>query len=330
MTKNPGITGEQYNFTALPSNTFITVNIEDKWLKRYIPDGKNSQICDMVEKVEVITKDGTEWYKVKIRFYNTDMFLVGKRNDCIYAVRGEETELLCMQILWIPYNLNQLEELLKEDHYLRWKGIMRFEEEGENLMDRLVSREERAIPKDMNFRTALTYENRQKLYKKRLKLTKALPIIQHEMSELESENESNISLYITQKSKFMASLRMLIDQIDSILRRDDSQQQTAGLPVLKIPIYYPSGVDLWAEMPIKIIKKAAEEHEECMMSIDDARSRQQIKHIGIRKTSKGTNNIPSTTSAFQRVHPSMSEGHEASPAVKEREHQEAIKMASEV
>ena len=225
MTKNPGITGEQYNFTALPSNTFRTVNIEDKWLKRYIPDGKNSQICDMVEKVEVITKDGTKWYKVKIlylsRFYNTDMFLVGKHNDCIYAVRGEETELLCMQILWIPYNLNQLEELL--DHYLRWKGIMRFEEEGENLMDRLVCREERTIPKDMNFKTALTYENRQKLYEKRLKLTNALPIIQHEMLELESENESKISLYTTQKSKFMASLCMLIDQIDSILMRDNSQ-----------------------------------------------------------------------------------------------------------
>ena len=128
-----------------------------------------------------------------------------------------------MQILMIPYNLNQLEELLKEDHYLKWKGIMRFEEEGENLMDRLVSREERIIPKDMNFRTALTYENRQKLYKKRLKLTRALPIIQHEMSELESKNESKISLYITEKSKFLASLCMLIDQIDSILRRDDSQ-----------------------------------------------------------------------------------------------------------
>ena len=181
----------------------------------------------MVEKVEVTTKDGTEWYKVKIpylsRFYNTDMFLVGKHNDCIYEVRGEETELLCMRILWIPYNLNQLEELLKEDHHLRWKDITRFEEEGENLMDRLVSREERIIPKDMNFRTALTYENRQKLYKKRLKLTKALPIIQHEMLGLESENESKISLYITQKSKFMASLHMLIDQIDSILRRDNSQ-----------------------------------------------------------------------------------------------------------
>ena len=103
-----------------------------------------------------------------------------------------------------------------------------------------------------------------------------------------------------------------------------------GLPALKTPICYPSGVDLWAEMPVKIIKKAAEEQEECMMSIDDARRRQRIKHIGIRKTSKGKNNIPSTTSAFQRVHPSMSEGCEASPVVKERGHQKAIKMAAEV
>ena len=132
MSKNPGITGEQLKLTTPPANTFRTVNIEDQCLRRYIPDGKNSQICDMVEKVEVTTKDGTKWYRVKIphlsRFYNTDMFLVGKHNDCIYAVRGEETELLCMRILWIPYNLNQLEELLKEDHYFRQKGITRFEE----------------------------------------------------------------------------------------------------------------------------------------------------------------------------------------------------------
>ena len=84
------------------------------------------------------------------------------------------------------------------------------------------------------------------------------------------------------------------------------------------------------EMPAKIIKKAVEEHEVCMMSIDDARSRQQIKHIGIRKTSKGMNNTPSMTSAFQRVHPSKSKGHEASPIIKERGWQEAIKMAAEV
>ena len=89
-------------------------------------------------------------------------------------------------------------------------------------------------------------------------------------------------------------------------------------------------MDLWAEMPIKIIKKVAEEHEECMMSIDDARSRQQIKHIGIGKTSKGMNNIPLMTSALQRVHPPTSEGCEKSPMVKERGHQEAIKMAAEV
>ena len=89
-------------------------------------------------------------------------------------------------------------------------------------------------------------------------------------------------------------------------------------------------MDLWAEMPTKIIKKAAEEHEVCLMSMDDARNRRQIKHIGIGKTSKGMNNIPSMTSAFQRVHPSTSEGREASPIIKERGQQEAIKMAAEV
>ena len=77
-------------------------------------------------------------------------------------------------------------------------------------------------------------------------------------------------------------------------------------------------------------KKDSRKTEECMMSIDDARRRQQIKRIGIRKTSKGINNIPLMTSAFQRVHPSTSEGCEASPVIKERGHQEAIKMAAEV
>ena len=59
-TRNPGITREPH-FTMPPANTFRTVNIEDQWLKRYIPDGKNSQMCDMVEKMEVTTKNGTEW-----------------------------------------------------------------------------------------------------------------------------------------------------------------------------------------------------------------------------------------------------------------------------
>ena len=78
MRKNPGITGEQHNRNTPPANTFRTVNIEDQWLRRYIPDGKNSQICDIVEKVEITIKDGTEWYKVKIpylsRFYNKICF----------------------------------------------------------------------------------------------------------------------------------------------------------------------------------------------------------------------------------------------------------------
>ena len=37
-TKNPGITREPHNFTMPPANSIRTVNIEDQWLKRYIPD----------------------------------------------------------------------------------------------------------------------------------------------------------------------------------------------------------------------------------------------------------------------------------------------------
>ena len=70
-------------------------------------------------------------------------------------------------------------------------------------MDRLVSREERIIPKDMNFKTALTYKNRQKLYEKRLKLTKAL------LSW--PENQGILFFYISKtlqmiRISFMASL----------------------------------------------------------------------------------------------------------------------------
>ena len=101
-----------------------------------------------------------------------------------------------------------------------------------------------------------------------------------------------------------------------------------GLWTLKTPKFYPSGVDLWAEMPVDIIRKVVEEHEECMKSIYDARSRKQLKHIGMGKTSKGLDNIPSITSAFQRVQPSVSEGHEASPFLKERGCQEVIVMAA--
>ena len=101
-----------------------------------------------------------------------------------------------------------------------------------------------------------------------------------------------------------------------------------GLQVLRTLKFYPSGVDLWVEMPVDIIKKAAEGHEECMKSIDDTKNRSQVKHIGIGKTSERIDRIPSVTSAFNRVPPSTSKGHEALPFLKERGCQEAIVMAA--
>ena len=80
-------------------------------------------------------------------------------------------------------------------------------------------------------------------------------------------------------------------------------------------------------MPVDIIRKAAEEHEECMKSIDDARNRSQVKHIGIGKKSDRIDKIPSVTSAFNRVTLSTSEGCKALPLLKERGCQEAIVMA---
>ena len=80
-------------------------------------------------------------------------------------------------------------------------------------------------------------------------------------------------------------------------------------------------------MPVDIIRKAAEEHEECMKSIDDVKNRSQVKHIGIGKTSERIDKMPSVTSAFNRVIPSTSKGCKASPFLKERGRQEVIAMA---
>ena len=129
--------------------------------------------------------------------------------------------MVCIKILWIPYDFVVLEELLRDNQYLRLQDIKRFEQEGENIMNRLVSEEERTLPQDIDFTIILIYEDKQKLYERRLKLTKALPIIQQEMCQLENENEDKILLYITQKGEFTAGLCMLIDQIDSILRKDN-------------------------------------------------------------------------------------------------------------
>ena len=224
VTDGQNTVGNLHKLTLPSANTFRTINSEDKWLKRYLPDGHNCQIGNVLDKVKVTTEDGEQWYKIRIpylqRFYNTEIYLVGKQNDYIYALRGEEKEMVCIKILWIPYNLVVLEEHLRDNQYLRLKGIKRFKEEGENIMSRLVSEEERTLPQDIDFKTILSYEDRQRLYERRVKLTKALPIIQ-EMCQLESENEDKISLYITQKGEFSAGLHMLIDQINGILRKHD-------------------------------------------------------------------------------------------------------------
>ena len=103
-----------------------------------------------------------------------------------------------------------------------------------------------------------------------------------------------------------------------------------GFQAVKSPKFYPSSEQLWAEMPIDIIRTAAEEHEECMKTLDDVKAQRQTKHIGVGKTSKpkSQNVIPSTVSAFQRVVPNISEDQEALPVLKEKGHQEAIEMAA--
>ena len=120
------------NMTLPSANTFRTINSEDRWLKRYFPDGHNSQIGNVIDREKVTTEDGEQWYKIRIpylqRFYNTEFYLVGKQNDNIYTLRGgKKKEMVCVKILWTLYDLVALEELLRDNQYLRLKGIKRFE-----------------------------------------------------------------------------------------------------------------------------------------------------------------------------------------------------------
>ena len=93
VTDSQNTVGNLHNLTLPSANMFVTINSEDKWLKRYLPDGHNSQIGNMLDKVEV-TQGGEQWYEIRIpylqRFYNTVIYLVGKQNDYIYALRGKE------------------------------------------------------------------------------------------------------------------------------------------------------------------------------------------------------------------------------------------------
>ena len=150
-----------------------------------------------------------------------------------------------------------------------------------------------------------------------------------EMMQLEDNNQEQMALYVGQKSEFTAGLCMLKDQIDNVLQKDDDHQQTMGLTAIKTPKFYPSGQDLWAEMPVDI-RMASEEHEECMKSINEIRKSKEPKHTGVRKTSKSKeqHQILSTTSAFHQVQRAMSKDHKALPVLKEKECQEVIKMAA--
>ena len=89
-------------------------------------------------------------------------------------------------------------------------------------------------------------------------MTKAIPIMLREITALEDENQDQISLYITQKTEFTASLNMLIDQIDSVLQKDDESCKTMGFQTVKTPKFYLTGTQLWMEMPVDIIRKASE------------------------------------------------------------------------
>ena len=77
VTYGQNTTDNLHNLTLPSANTFRTINSEDKWLKRYLPDGHNSQIGNVIDKEEVTTEDGEQWYKIRIpylwRFYNTEV-----------------------------------------------------------------------------------------------------------------------------------------------------------------------------------------------------------------------------------------------------------------
>ena len=231
------------NEPTLPaSNTFTAIHSDNEWLKRYIPDGHNSQIGNMQNKIEVTTEDGKKWYRIRIpylcRFYITEVYLVEQETDCIYILKGKEKEMVCVRTTWTPYKLVALEEVLRNNQYLRLKGIRRFEEEGENIINRLVSKEERSLSKGKDFRNILNYKARQKLYERRLKMTKAIQIMLREITALKDENQDQISLYITQKPEFTAGLHMLIDQIDSVLQKDNECHKAVGFQTVKTPKFY--------------------------------------------------------------------------------------------
>ena len=75
-TNGQGTTGHLHDMTLPSANTFRMIKSKDKWLRRYLPDGHNSQIGNVIDREEVTTDDREQWYKIKIpylrRFYSTE------------------------------------------------------------------------------------------------------------------------------------------------------------------------------------------------------------------------------------------------------------------
>ena len=94
--------------TLPAANTFTIIQGEDKLLKRYLPDGHNSQIGNIPDRIKITTQDGEKWHRVEISYLNhlffTNTYLVGAWNDYIYALRGEKKEMVCVKIMWTPYS----------------------------------------------------------------------------------------------------------------------------------------------------------------------------------------------------------------------------------
>ena len=59
------------NESTLPVvNAFTVIWSDNEWLKRYLPDGHNSQIGNVSNRIEVITEVGEKWYWIRIPYLN--------------------------------------------------------------------------------------------------------------------------------------------------------------------------------------------------------------------------------------------------------------------
>ena len=61
VTDGQRTTDNLHDMTLPSANTFRMINSENRWLKRYLPDGHNSQIGNVIDREEVTTEDGEQW-----------------------------------------------------------------------------------------------------------------------------------------------------------------------------------------------------------------------------------------------------------------------------